>query len=120
MTAVTGGRSIFGGPRLPSPSVSREVCPDLQSILWGLVDRLRSRPGAEVGRVQRFDLRVVAAGPGAKIQQVVHTQNNPVHHRDVYWFPVSRPIDATLCAVDDGTVCWLVFDFELSGYGNND
>jgi len=111
---------MFDGPRCASPSVGREVCPDLQGILWGLVDRLRSRPGTEVGRVQRFDLRVIGDGLGTKFQQVVHTQKNSVHHRAVYWFPVSRPIDATLCAVDDGQLCRLVYDFELGGGGNDD
>lgn len=43
----------------------------------------------------------------------VHTQSEPAECRAVYWFPVARPIDATLCALDGGAARWLVFDFEL-------
>jgi len=106
----------FSGPRLPSPSVGREVCQDLQGILWGLVDRLASAPNPRVGRVQCFELRVIGDGLGEKLQQVVHTQEEPEPHRAVFWFPVARPLDATLCAVDDGTASWLVYDFELRDF----
>lgn len=75
-------------------AIAREVCTDLQNILWELViERTKQAPDKQY---HLFQLSVEYAF-GEMFQKIVHCQPPSEYNRIVYYRYVSKPITSTIC-----------------------
>ena len=89
----------FTGPRYATSEITADLTPDLQMLLWGLIDQLKG----ERDYLQVFDL-----SPTDKGQRIVHRQEVPPYEAE-FTFPVLAARQGKVFVVDDGsrsTMLW--------------
>jgi Staphylococcal protein of unknown function (DUF960). len=89
---------MFHNARYLTRGVQNDVPFDIQLVLWSLIEELGSM--IELDYLQVFKLQAVEMD-GQTLQSVEHSQEQP-KYKEKSLFRVSKLIDITVWAIDDG------------------
>jgi len=100
---------VFKGPRYVTRDISERVSPQLQTILWGLIDQLRDSRLVVLDSLQVFDLQTIFDEKGEKLQRITHRQDRPEFER-VHHFYVDKPMDDKILVIDESEYSTMRFE----------
>ena len=88
---------MFDRDKYITRGVAQTIPPEVQFLLWGLIEQARSR--TTLDHLQIFKLKPVTV-ENVLLQQVVHEQEQPPYSNTVT-FPCSSPVTSKVWAIDD-------------------
>lgn len=99
--------TAFNNPKYATRGIASELTPELQLILWHMIDDLRRRQ-MPLDYLNVFKLDVVSIG-GQTLQQITHTQEVPLY-RNMITVRIETPVgDRKVFCIDDGTHSTMLF-----------
>ena len=96
---------MFEGQKLVTRYLNESVLPDIQMILWGLVEEIRGKIKHDY--LQVFDLSIENV-QGIDVQVVKHTQERP-RYKKIHRYLVVEPVKARIFIIDSEEYCTMLF-----------
>ncbi|MDR3562103.1 MAG: DUF960 domain-containing protein [Negativicutes bacterium] len=97
---------MFDGARYVTAGVMQQVSPEVQRLLWHLIDKLKTE--TEPDYLQVFDLKE-ADGTG---QKLIHSQEVPAYRAEYVFVNVAKPLRVKVYVIDDGEYCTMLLPEE--------
>lgn len=91
---------MFNGERYITRGINNSVSIGTQSILWQLIDKLKSSKGIEVDYLQVFKLKKKTIN-GVELQSIVQTQEVPKYNKELL-FICDEIVEEKIFVIDSG------------------